>query len=202
MRRVAATLIILLYPFWSHLVIAAGRPGLSLPGLAVLVLLALSVRAGRLPRSVPAIGAVVAILAAGILDLSTVTPVALYLPPILIPLSISVVFGRTLLPGRKPLVALFAERVMGRFEPARAAYMRGVTWFWTLVGAGLSLEAALLALFADPVTWSLFANGVNYLIMVAAFGGEYVVRCARFGVPERPGEFWIKLAQTDFRRLG
>ncbi len=182
--------------------IAAGQSGWSLPGFAVLVALALLVRNGGLPRTPGPFVAITVIAAAGALDLLAATALALYLPPIAIPAFLAWVFGRTLLPGRRPLIQRFAEEVMGRHEPAREGYMRGLTWFWALLLSALALEAALLAVFASPVTWSLFANGINYIIVVAAFAGEFALRCWRFGLPERPGEFWLRLAQTDFRRLG
>lgn len=193
---------ILAYPLWSHAVIAGGHGELSLPGLAVLLVTAVAIRDAGLPRSPVLIVVITAILLFGLYDLIVETPIALYAPPILIPLFLAWIFGRTLLPGRKPLVTVFAEQVMGHDEPERAAYMRGLTWFWTLLLAGLALEATLLALLASTVTWSLFANGINYAIVVAAFAGEFALRCLRFGIPERPGEFWIRLVQTDFRRLG
>lgn len=201
-RRIGASLIILLYPIWSHFVIAAGHAGFSLPGLAVLVAAALILRDGRLPRSPGPICVVGVILAAGVFDLFSGVPVALYVPPIGIPLFLAWIFGRTLVPGRRPLIRVFAEDVMGRDDPARHRYMRALTWFWTLLLGGLALQAILLALFADVVVWSLFANGINYGIMALAFLGEFVVRCWRFGLPDRPGEFWWRLVQTDFRRLG
>ena len=203
-RRLAASLILLLYPLWSHAVIAAGNAAWSLPGLALLVALALLVRNRALPRSPPLLVLLAAIAGAGAVDLVAAVPLALYLPPIVIPALLAWVFARTLLPGRKPLIVRFAEEVMGRYdpEPELARYMRGLTWFWTLLLAALALQALLLALLASPVTWSLFANGINYLIVVAAFVGEFALRCWRFGVPERPSEFWLRLAQTDFRRLG
>lgn len=201
-RRIGASLIILLYPVWSHSVIAAGHAGFSLIGLAVLVALALILRDRRLPRSPAALSVVGVILAAGLLDLFSGLPLALYAPPIAIPLFLAWVFGRTLLPGRRPLIRVFAEDVMERDDPKRHGYMRALTWFWTLLLGGLALQAMLLALFADPVIWSLFANGINYGIVALAFIGEFIVRCWRFGLPDRPGEFWWRLVQTDFRRLG
>lgn len=202
MRRIAASLVILVYPLWSHIVIASGQPGWSLPGLAVLIAVALTIRDGALPRSPAAWVVITAFAAAGFLDLYLGTPFALYAPPILIPAFIAWVFGRTLLPGRRPMVQRFAEDVMNRDDPERLGYMRALTWFWTLLLAGLAVQALLLALFASPVTWSLFANGINYGIVVLAFIGEFLVRCARYGIRDQPGEFWIRLLQTDFRRLG
>lgn len=202
MRRLAASLVILLYPLWSHGVIASGHPGLSLPGLAILIAVALYIRDGRIPRSPVSVLVLAALVVAGAHDLLVDTSVALYVPPIAVPLFLAVVFGRTLLPGRTPLVTLFAEQVMGRHEPERALYMRGVTWFWTILCSALALQAALLAVFADPLTWSWFANGINYLIVAAAFIGEYAFRCLLFGLPDKPQEFWAKLVQTDIRRLG
>lgn len=167
----------------------------------MLILLALVIRDSHFPRSLTPVLVLVALGLAGLHDMLGETALALYVPPVAVPLFLAIVFGRTLLPGRTPLVALFAEQIMGRREPERAMYMRGVTWFWTILCGVLALQAALLAVFADPVTWSWFANGINYLIVAAALVGEYAIRCLRFGVPDKPHEFWTRLVQTDIRRL-
>lgn len=99
-----------------------------------------------------------------------------YWPPLLINLGLLWVFARTLLPGRKPLVSALAERSRGALEPRVAHYTRQVTQAWTLFIALMGLTTLLLALWASPELWALFAYGLNYLFIVLFFLAEYAFR--------------------------
>lgn len=201
-RQIASALILLLYPVWSHTVIATDLAPLSLPGLVVLAALALAVRGAPGKRGM-ALAALAALLVAAITDLAITQPVGLYLPPIALPLALAFVFGRTLLPGRTSLVELIATAIYGDdHSNAELRYMRGVTWLWTLLCGGLAIHTAALALWASPQAWSLFANFLNYLIIAGVMGIEYFVRCSRFGWPSHPLRFWIGLARMDWQGLG
>ncbi len=57
-------------------------------------------------------------------------------------------------------------------------------------------------MFARPETWSLFTNGINYLIVIMVFSIELVVRRLRLGAQDGLRNFLKKLARTDLRRLG
>jgi uncharacterized membrane protein len=86
------------------------------------------------------------------------------------------VFGRTLAPGRTPMVSLFARRVHGPLAPRLAHYTRRVTQVWTLVFALLATVS--LALFASGqiAAWSLFANVLTPALIPTVFLVEYLVR--------------------------
>jgi uncharacterized membrane protein len=62
-------------------------------------------------------------------------------------------FGRTLLPGREPLVATFARLVHGTIPAPVARYGRGVTWAWTVFFLAMALTALLLGFSASRETW-------------------------------------------------
>jgi len=126
-------------------------------------------------------------------------PVPLMLPPVLIPAGIAWTFGRTLLPGRRPLVERFARGFHAPAEPAPGiiAYARRVTWAWTLL---LGLVAALnlflvvnlsprgltdLAGFTPrwpvtPGTFVWFGNTGTYLLIGGMMVIEFAVRVWRF----------------------
>ncbi|WP_238641613.1 hypothetical protein [Halorhodospira sp. 9622] len=199
-RPVAAALPLLLYPLWSHAMISAGLESASLLGLAVLAALTLYLRGGPTPGS---LAAVALLFGAALADLLLAHPVALYAPPILLPMAVAWMFGRTLLAGRQPLVEQIATAIVGdRHSSAERRYMRTVTWLWTLLCSALTLNTILLLLLgASPQTWSLFANIINYLVIGGAMIGEYLVRCLRFGWPEDPLAFWRAVARIDWRRL-
>ena len=104
----------------------------------------------------------------------------LYLPPIAVNLGLCWLFGRTLVRGRTPLIARFAEIEQGTLTPELAAHARTVTWLWTLLFAAAALTSLLLALSGDRDAWSLFTNLVNYLLVAALFLGELAYRRVRF----------------------
>ncbi len=104
----------------------------------------------------------------------------LKVPPVVIYLALAAWFGRTLLPGREPLISGFASIERGELEPVLARYTRRLTAIWTAFFLAMALLSAALALAADGETWSIFTNGVNYLLMAVLFLGEYVYRRVRY----------------------
>ncbi len=202
MRGMLAAAVVLAYPVWSHGVVSAGYPQLSLVGLVAIIGLSESVRQAGWPRGAGFQAVMFVLAAAAALDLTVAVPLALYLPPVLIPLALAWLFARSLLPGRRPLIQAFVQDVMGDRRPAKVAYARRLTTVWALVLGMLATEALALALFAPPSLWSLMTNGVNYAIVAGVFALEFAWRCHRFGVPERPGTLWTRMLSTDWRRLG
>jgi uncharacterized membrane protein len=86
------------------------------------------------------------------------------------------VFGRTLLPGRMPLISRIGERMRGELPPPVARYGRALTGVWTLFFVLMALECLLLGLLATPFWWSLFANFINYGMVALLLVIEYPIR--------------------------
>jgi uncharacterized membrane protein len=104
----------------------------------------------------------------------------LRVPPVIIYAALAAWFGRTLLPGRQPLISAVARLERGQLEPELASYTRGLTAVWSAFFAVMAVASAALAALADAATWSLATNGVNYLLMALLFFGEYVYRRVRY----------------------
>jgi uncharacterized membrane protein len=103
------------------------------------------------------------------------------LPPILIPLALSWLFGRTLAKGRTPLVSRFAELEQGgALSEELARYTRRLTWVWTVFLLALAAISAWLAASGDRVTWSWFTNFASYALLGALFLGEFAYRRVRY----------------------
>src|SRR6266853_2957199 len=101
----------------------------------------------------------------------------LKLPPVAFNVALAVWFGRTLAPGEEPMISWFARLVRGTELPADIArYTRWSTVVWTAFFVSMAAVAAALAVWATPQTWSLFANGIDYLLVGVLFVGEYVFR--------------------------
>jgi uncharacterized membrane protein len=88
-------------------------------------------------------------------------------------------FGRTLLPGKEPLVTRLARRVHGTLPPELETYTRRVTFAWCIFFGAQIIISALLFKFAPLNTWSLFISLLNFPLLVLMFVGEYVYRVAR-----------------------
>ena len=79
------------------------------------------------------------------------------------------------------MISWFARLVRGtEVPPDLARYTRYSTVVWTAFFLIMAAAAALLAELAPPQIWSLFANGIDYLLVGALFVGEYVFRRVRY----------------------
>ncbi len=104
----------------------------------------------------------------------------------------AVLFGLSLLPGRKPLCLRFAERVSGGIMPDGAeGYCRRLTWVWffvlvALTGVNLSIAVSASSDGAGLAKVGPFALGVGALVsfttITLVFAIERIVRNRRFKV--------------------
>jgi uncharacterized membrane protein len=193
-------LLLIAWPASIHLAIIGGHTA-----IALLICLALPVTlAGR------------SLMARVLLTLATVAAVLLvtrltgddallplYLFPVLIHAGLAGFFGRTLLPGKTPMITRYSILLRGGLEPAVIGYTRRVTWLWTVYFLCMALESLLLALFAPLEIWSLFANCLNYVFTAILFTGEYLFRIHHFDHLEHPGftRFVRAVTQVNPRAL-
>ncbi|WP_303903291.1 hypothetical protein [Thiohalomonas denitrificans] len=165
-------------PVGLHLLIIFGyaRTGLGLVALVALL------HASRGLMSHRFITAAVATAVVGLCSYGMVNGdyEALYLPPILVSLSLLILFGRSLQAGAEPIVTRFARILMNETDPDTQRYTRQVTRVWTLFFALMLIESILLAVYAPLAVWSLFANVLNYLFIAGVFAIELTVRLIRF----------------------
>lgn len=165
-----------------HVALAQQAPRAA---LAVMVAIVGAVLTYRIRSLTARLAAMVGVGALLVLVVSAPAEVPLdwliFLPPILINLALLIVFGRTLRPGRQPLIATIAKLERGRELPADlAAHAGRLTWVWVGFFAVMTLMALLLAIFAPLRTWSFWTNVVNPLLIVILFVGEYVYRKLRY----------------------
>jgi uncharacterized membrane protein len=187
-RGALAILGLVVAPIAIHIAMAMQR-GMLWAGVLVVVeagivaWIALSFLPGRGARWVGCAGVVVVTAAIwrftpGGIQASTAIPHAIAY------LSVLAIFGTSLLPGRKPIVTIFAERSRGELPPALRVYTRRVTWAWCLFCAGQLLTSLLLLLFAPTQIWSAFVNLCNMPLLIAMFCGEFAWRTWRHGSPK------------------
>jgi len=168
-----AVVLLLAYPLLTHAAVTTGLAYLAWAAwlcIAALVVLSFPGQWGL---------AGFALLAAA--PLVAEPDALLRLPPVIINLALAVWFGRTLAPGEEPMISWFARLVRGtELAPDLARYTRRSTLMWTAFFVSMAAAAAALAVWATPQTWSLFANGIDYLLVGVLFFGEYVFRRVRY----------------------
>lgn len=126
---------------------------------------------------------------------------ALYLPPFIIQGSLLWLFASSLQQGKEPLITRIARVVFQQHDEATIRYTRKVTQLWSLFFIALLIETLLLTLFAPLEIWSLFANIVNYLLILLLFSVEFIYRRLRFPQRSSPQQLFRIFADTDWHAL-
>ncbi len=116
------------------------------------------------------------------------TQLVVFLPPVLIPLALAYVFGKTLMSGQTAFITSIAQKI--RTTPLvekEKKYTRFVTYMWVLFFLFLSIESMLVAFFYDMETWSYITNFLNYILVVLFVMFEYLLRRMVLQNLEHPG---------------
>lgn len=101
--------------------------------------------------------------------------------------ALGVLFGRTLLAGRRPLCTAIASRIHRQVTPGIAHYTRQVTLAWTVFFAAMvAISCGLFAL-APVEVWSVFANLLTFPLVGLMFVVENEVRKRVIPPEERVG---------------
>ena len=94
----------------------------------------------------------------------------------------ALLFGLSLLPGRKPLCLRFAERISDGIMPDGAeGYCRRLTWVWFLVLLGSALTAGLLCV-GFGRRGALCSSVITPIVVASTFLVEGRIRRRRFSV--------------------
>lgn len=93
-------------------------------------------------------------------------------------------FGRTLLPGREPLISQISRHINGELRQEVAGYTRNVTIAWCVFFALEVIVSLLLYVFAPLAAWSFFINVLNLPLLILMFVSEKTYRTVRF--PNHP----------------
>jgi uncharacterized membrane protein len=122
-------------------------------------------------------------------------------PPGLILLAVAVAFGSSLRPGQQPLIERFAAVVHathGREVPSGSLpWLRGWTWLWTVLLAGVGLVAVYLAATDQASLWAAWIMLVAPSLIFGTLALEYLLRRRRFPDHEHwtLGRFLMMLAR-------
>lgn len=169
----------LAYPLLAHLATLLHNETLAAVALAIFVAVPLLPLLRRGQRSAwLTLAAVIAVLY--VCAHSGWAHYLMYVPPVLIPLSVLWLFARSLRGGDTPIVTRVATQIRGELPGELLIYTRKVTQCWVGILTLMATGSLLLALFASPELWSLMTNIVQYLLMGAVFVLEYAYRRWRF----------------------
>ena len=100
----------------------------------------------------------------------------------------AILFGVSLLPGRKPLCLRFAERISDGIMPNGAeAYCRRLTWVWFIVllanaAASVAVVALLGGRGATALPCGIAACALSAVVVGGTFAVEGAIRARRFSV--------------------
>lgn len=101
---------------------------------------------------------------------------ALYLPPLVLPLTLAGGFALTLRPGHTAFITTIADAAHGPLSDELHHYTRKLTAFWAALAASLAAVALLLMLSGPLWAWSLFTNFISYGVIGAVFLIEFLLR--------------------------
>jgi uncharacterized membrane protein len=180
-RVVLQLLGMVFYPLLVHLFISLDLTWLAVTGLVVTsviyVLLVISVQrdTGARPAWVVLYSGLAVL---GLWSLHAGNVYALFVPSVLINLTLGLSFAWTLRAGAMPLVEWFVRlEFSGNPPPERlAAYARRCTLAWAVYFSGFAVLALLLAVFAPLHTWSLVVNVLHYVIAISLLFLQYLYR--------------------------
>jgi len=169
-----------IYPVVAHFGLWASAPRFAvgyLLGLLLLILL-YPPRYKQIKNSVTAVFLLITVMA---LAYNQLDYLLIYMPPIVIPMTLLIVFLQSLVKDQIPLITQFAIQMEGGDRSdEQNNYTRKVTQLWAIIFAVMVFEAIFLALFASLQTWSWFTHIGNYGLITLVLIVEFIYRNHRF----------------------
>lgn len=191
-----ATAWIALYPLIAHLGLWTAHPEWSAAWLTGLVLLLL-LRPPHHRQAAYLFTAIVAVATVGWLIYQQQEIFVLYLPPVVIPATLGVMFGRSLAIGQTPLITRFATLIEGgELDDGHKRYTRRVTQLWTALFAVMVIMAIGLAIWAPVTLWSWVTHIGNYILIAVVLITEFIYRRLRFKSANNSFKHFVKALAT------
>lgn len=113
----------------------------------------------------------------------------LFLPPILILLSLFILFSQSLTAGKTPLITLYAKLLGDKLEEKHLRYNRSLTIIWSALFFFMLTCSILLARFSSIYNWSLFTHVISYILVALLFIFEFRYRKHYFAGEVKGGFF-------------
>lgn len=178
----------LIYPLVAHTMIFNGYPLWAVVYLFTILMLMWWLRLKSLGGRFVLASMILIISVLLWRDPSSIMINAVYLPPVLIPAGLAVIFIGSLGSSQGAMITRVAVVMENKpLDDRRVRYTRRLTLLWGIMFCAMVLEAILLAFFAPFEIWSWWVHIGNYVIIVSAFAIELTVRQRLFGGQLRVG---------------
>lgn len=167
------------YPLLAYLALWLQQPQLVI-GYLLLIFTFFAIDKCQNKHWISGITLIVLITATAYYMQQPVIEYLVYLPPILILLSLFLLFSQSLQPGQTPLITRYAMLLGDKLEEKHLRYNRSLTIVWSAFLLIMALTSILLALFFSRDTWSLFTHLISYLLIASFFIIEFMYRKHHF----------------------
>jgi len=112
----------------------------------------------------------------------------LYLPPVLIPLVVAVIFAKSLIGDNDAFITNIAKKIRDNdVSKKELKYTRILTFIWAVFLTLIAIEAVIVAFVTDIKTWSYVTNFLNYIAIMVFAVIEYFIRRIILNHIEHPG---------------
>ena len=180
-RGLGVTVVIVMYALLVHHVNTSGQPSMLGAALALAPIFVLVITyAWKAKSRLVSLCLLLILIAASWLlwpFIKQHTGLVFWMLDVGLMLALSMSFGLTLLPGRKPLCVHFAEIINGgTLPPAHESYARNVTIAWVVFFAIIGIISTLLFFLAPLPVWSFFVNFLTLPLVALMFLGEFILR--------------------------
>jgi uncharacterized membrane protein len=201
LKHFISAIFIAAYPALVHASLLFAMPNLQ---IVALILFFLGIFGNALIRGSGLAWLIFSSLSIAVLLLGyfSLTLYLLYITPVVIPLGLLILFGRTLFSGRKPFITAISESVHGPLPPVMQQYTRLLTKLWCAIFFIIFLWSAILPWLQRPELWSWFTNVINYGFVGAFFVIEFIVRKRLFPEHNHPSvmKYIHIIIQSNIRR--
>lgn len=171
-RSIAATLLVLSYPFLEYLAITNGISWI-IP-VVIGVICFQKFRSGG--KSAPIYGILSLLMFCGAIFFQNLSAKMI---PVFILTSLFLVFYGSLQTDAS-LIERFARLDFPELPPGIAEYCRKVTWVWSGFFAFNIVFCTALAIWADTAFWALYNGGIIYILIGTMMVSEYIWRRLRY----------------------
>lgn len=174
LRKLSLTLIIA-YPLAAYIALWLEQP-LIIIGYLMSIFFLLAIEKFRNKHWHAGIILVMVIAVIGYLMQPAYRQYLLFLPPILMLLSLFILFSQSLLAGQTPLITRYASMLGDSLDKRHLRYNKNLTVIWSAFFLLMTITSILLAIFTSLEVWSFFTYVLSYLLLGSFFIIEFMFR--------------------------
>ena len=174
LRKLSITLI-LAYPLAAYIALWLQQP-LIIIGYLMSIFLILAIEKFQNKHLEAGIMMVMVIAIIGYLMQPAFRQYLLFLPPILMLLSLFILFAQSLFVGQTPLITRYARMLGDSLDERHLRYNRNLTSIWAAFFLLMTATSILLAIFTSLKAWSFFTYVISYLLLGSFFILEFMFR--------------------------